>query len=65
MIPKGEQGFICQLCQCCRIEALIQGNHVVTADVKGDVTSYMAHCLINLSGLGRFVAFLAASFIHP
>jgi hypothetical protein len=49
MIPAAEQGFVCQFCQCSTIEAQIQGYRVFTTDVKGLVTGYMAHCLINVS----------------
>jgi hypothetical protein len=47
MIPKTEQGITCQFCKCCIIEALIQGYRVVNTDMKGLVTNYTAHFLIN------------------
>jgi hypothetical protein len=53
MIPAAEQGFVCQFCQCSTIEAQIQGYRVFTTDVKGLVTGYMAHCLINVSALSE------------
>ena len=66
MIPAAEHGFVCQFCQCCTIEAQIQGYRVVTMDMKGLVTSYMAHCLINgLIGMWLFNAPKPCDFGAP